>query len=310
MSYKQIHLHLCPHPAPTSLRTVDYACALARHFEAKLSVSSPRVLVKTPSHWLAGPMLASMAHELEASAAHKGAELEAHISERASALGVNVQIDHLVEHWPASPGESTWRGRTSDLCVLGLARDNPDYRLNIEDWLFGVGRPCLFYPDDAQSAFSLDCVVVSWDFSKSAARAIGDALPLLRRAKQVRVATVRGEKDLPFDDVKTPLIDFLATHGVTSVGDDIDLGGHSIGQAILAHASSVGANLIVMGAFGHSRMKEFLLGGATKEVLDRSPLPLFTAGMTYVTRRTRPTISPDPHRSAPRAVRDSSRQRR
>lgn len=275
MSYRQIHLHLCPHPAPTSLRTVDYACAFARHFEAKLSVSSPRVSVKAPSHGLAGPMLAGMARELEANAEAKGAELEARISQRASALGVDLQIDHLVEHWPASHGESTWRGRTSDLCVLGLTRDNPDHRLNIEDWLFGVGRPCLFYPDDAQSEFSLDCVVVSWDFSKSAARAIGDALPLLKRARQVRIATVRGEKDLPFDDVKTPLMDFLTMHGIVSVGDDIELGGHSIGQAILAHASSVGANLVVMGAFGHSRMKEFLLGGATKEVLDRSTLPLF-----------------------------------
>jgi len=275
MPYRQIHLHLCPHPAPTSLRTVDYVCAFAHLFEARLCVSSPRVSVKTPSHWLAGRMLAELAGELEAIAAKKGADLEAHIFQRALALGVEVHIDHLVEHWPASLGESTWRGRTSDLCVLGLTRDNADQRLDIEGWLFGVGRPCLFYPDDAQSEFSLDSVVVGWDFSKSAARAIGDAVPLLKRAKQVRIATVRGEKDLPFEDVKSPLIDFLATHGVTSVGDDIDLGGRSIGQAILAHASNAGANLVVMGAFGHSRMKEFLLGGATKEVLDRSTLPLF-----------------------------------
>jgi len=275
MSYRQIHLHLFPHPASTSLRTADYACALAHHFEAKLSVSSPRVSVKAPSNWLAGPMLAGMARELEATAATKGAELEAHIAHRAETQGVRVQIDRPVEHWPAPLGESTWRGRTSDLCVLGLARDNPDHRMNVEDWLFGVGRPCLFYPDDAETTFSLDCVVVSWDFSKSAARAIGDAIPLLKRAKQVLIATVRGEKDLPFEDVKSPLIDFLATHGVTSVGDDIDLGGRSIGQAILAHASNAGANLVVMGAFGHSRMKEFLLGGATKEVLDHSTLPLF-----------------------------------
>ncbi len=277
MSYRQIHLPLCPHPAPTSLRTIDYACAMAHAFEAKLSVSSPRIAVKTPSHWLAGRMLAGLARELEANAESKGAELEAHMAQRASALGVPVQIDHLVEQWPAGLGESIWRGRTSDLCVLGLARDDPNYRLNIEDWLFGVGRPCLFYPDDAQSDFSLDCVVVSWDFSKSAARAIGDALPLLGRAKQVRIATVRGEKDLPFEDVKTPLIDFLATHGITSIGDDIELEGQTIGRAILAYAGSVRANLVVMGAFGHSRMKEFLLGGATKEVLDTSMLPLFMA---------------------------------
>lgn len=275
MAYKQIHLHLCPHPAPTSLGTIDYACAMAQHFEAKLRVSSPRLSVKAPSNWLAGPMLAGMARQLEENAAIKGGELEAHISERALALGVPFQIDQVVEHWPATRDQSTWRGRTSDLCVLGLARDNAEHRLNIEEWLFGVGRPCVFYPNDAQSDFSLDCVVVSWDFSKSAARAVGDALPLLRRASQVRIATVRGEKDIPVEDVKTPLINFLATHGVTSVGDDVELTGQTIGQAILAHANTVSANLVVMGAFGHSRMKEFLLGGATKEVLDSSTLPLF-----------------------------------
>jgi len=275
VSYKQIHLHLSPHPAPTSLATVDYACAMAHHFEARLRVSSSRVSVKTPSHWIAGPILAGLARDLEATAETKGAELDTRVAAQAAALGVQVQIDHVIEPWPAGRSEVTWRGRTSDLCVLGLARDNAEHRATIEEWLFGVGRPCLFYPDDARSGFALDCVVVCWDLSKSAARVVGDALPLLRRATQVRIATVRGEKDIPSEDAKAPLIEWLAMHGVTSIVDDIALGGQTIGHALLGHAYSVRANLVVMGAFGHSRMKEFLLGGATKEVLDNSTLPLF-----------------------------------
>ena len=193
MSFKQIHLHISPHPTPTSEAAVDYACALAGAFKANLNVSSARVSVKTPSHWLAGPMMAGMAHQLETEAATKSAELNARLAQRAAALGVQTKVSEVVEHWPAGQGQSAWRGRTSDVCVLGLRKESTEQRIYVEEWLFGVGRPCLIFPDDAPDGFSLDCVVVCWDFSKSAARVIGDALPLLQQAKQVRITTVRGE---------------------------------------------------------------------------------------------------------------------
>ena len=274
MSYKKIHLHLAVHPTPTSAGTIDYACALARLFDAKLSVSSSRVKVTAPSHWLAGTMIAGMAHEIEDAATARGSALEAHLSQKASALGISVQLARVVAQWPYGRVDA-WYGRTNDLCILGLPRDNAEQRLEVEEWLFGVGRPCLLYPEDSLQDFSLDSVVIGWDFSKSAARAVGDALPILRRARQVRVAVVRGEKDIPQADVRTPLIEFLATHDVACDIDEYELEGRTIGQAILEHAGGAKASLVVLGAFGHSRLKEFLLGGATKEVLDASRIPLF-----------------------------------
>ncbi len=156
-----------------------------------------------------------------------------------------------------------------------LAREYADQKAAIEEWVFSAGRPCVLFPDDAASDSPLDNIVVNWDYSRSAARAVNDAIPLLRRAKHVRIVTIRGEKDLPTDDAGAPLVAFLAEHGISSVAEEVQAGGKTIGQAILSRAADAKANLIVMGAFGHSRLREFILGGATKELLETSKIPLF-----------------------------------
>lgn len=273
MSVRKIHLHLCPHPAPTSDGAMDYACALAQALGARLDVSSPRISIRKSSHWLAGAMMAGMARELEERAAAAAEAMEEHLRAQVTGRNVQLSISQFSRQWPASPGESVWRGRTSDLCVLPLSPDG-EQRLLVEDWLFHVGRPCLIYPDAVASAFSLDTIVVSWDCSRSAARAVADALPLLKRAKKVCIVTVRGEKDLPFKDVRTPLIDYLAAHAAHSVAEDVDIEGTTIGRAILDYAAGARADLLVMGAYGHSRTREFLLGGATKSVLDAAAIPI------------------------------------
>lgn len=274
MSVQQIHLHLCPHPAPTSNGAMDYACAMAQTLGARLDVSSPRISIRQSSHWLAGAMMAGMARELEERAAAAAEAMEEHLRAQASDRDIQLSISQFSRQWPASPGDNVWRGRTSDLCILPLSPDG-EQRLLVEDWLFHVGRPCLIYPDAAAGAFSLDTVVISWDCSRSAARAVADALPLLKHAKKVCIVTVRGEKDLPFADVRAPLIDYLAAHAVDCAAEDVDLEGRAIGRAILDHAADARADLLVMGAYGHSRTREFLLGGATKSALDAAGIPLF-----------------------------------
>lgn len=275
MTYKRIHLHLSVDPKPTSNAAIDYACSLAHLFEAQLSISSPRLKIKARANWLGGSMVAAMAREIEQSAAEKGTILDAYLAKKASALRVDARVTHQIEQWPPTLGDKTWYGRASDLCVLGLPRGSAEQRAVVEEWIFGVGRPCLVFPDDSAHGFLLDSVVISWDFSRSAARAVGDAIPLLRRAKQVRVATVRGEKDIPTEDAGTPLVDFLAVHGISSVVDEVTVEHKTIGRTILECATDLGANLVVMGAFGHSRSREFFLGGATKELLEKSAIPLF-----------------------------------
>ena len=185
-----------------------------------------------------------------------------------------MKLTRISEHWPMGVLDNSWRTRTSDICVLGLSALGTDARLGIEDWLFGAGRPCLLYPDKSKQLFSIDDVLICWDFSRSAARTVADALPLLHNAKRIRIAIFRGEKDIPIEGAGNHLVKYLASHGITAKAEEIDIGDHTIGQAILAHASTSAVDMILMGAYGHSRMREFFLGGATKEVLDTSTIPL------------------------------------
>lgn len=275
MSYKNIHLHLFVDPVPTSHVAVDNAFNLAARFGARLHVSSPRLKITTRANLFGASMVKGMANKIEQEAAANGAALDSYVAERAGATGVTALVSHPVEKWPRTLGDGTWYARTSDLCVLGLERKNADQQAAIEDWIFSVGRPCLLIPGDAPSDSPFDEVVVSWDYSRSAARAVADAIPILRKAKNVRIVTVRGEKDLPMAEIGAPLVAFFADHGISGAAEEIQAGSKTIGQALLSRAADAKANLIVMGAFGHSRLREFILGGATKELLETSNIPLF-----------------------------------
>jgi nucleotide-binding universal stress UspA family protein len=277
MTYRRTHLLLCPHGTPTSQGTVHYACGLSKVFDASLRVTSPRLVVTPSTHWLAGKMLASLANELEQTAAAKSAELVAYVRKQAAAVGLAVEIEAVPEPWPSSSDTLVIRGRTSDLNIIGLSSQSMEDRLNVEAWLFGTGRPCVLHPNDRALPFSLESVVIAWDLSKSAARAVGDALPMLKRAKSVHLLTVRGEKEIPSADPASPVIGYLAAHDIKAVHREVDIQGRRIGAAIVSYAAEVRADLLVMGAFGHSRLKEFVLGGATKEVLDAAPVPLLLA---------------------------------
>ena len=118
-------------------------------------------------------------------------------------------------------------------------------------------------------------MVVAWDFSRPAARAVADALPILEKAKQVRVVTVTNEKIIDTKRSGEELAKYLSRHGVQVVLDNVDAAGQRIGNVLEAYAASRNADLIVMGAYGHSRVRDFILGGATKSMLSRPPIPIF-----------------------------------
>ena len=112
------------------------------------------------------------------------------------------------------------------------------------------------------------------DFSRAAARLVADALPLLENAKKLRIVTVVNEK--PFD-TKTSNEDLaknLGRHGIQVVLDNVDAAGRSIGEVLEAHVLAHKADVLVMGAYGHSKWREIVLGGATKSLLSNPPVPV------------------------------------
>ncbi len=143
--------------------------------------------------------------------------------------------------------------------------------------IFGSGRPTLVVPETRKraDAFSLDTVVVGWDFSRPASRAVADALPILEKAKRVCVVTVTNEKVIDTKRSGAELAKHLARHGVEVVLDVVDAAGRGIGDVLRSCVVSRNADLLVMGAYGHSRIRDFILGGATKSMIAQPPLPIF-----------------------------------
>ena len=115
--------------------------------------------------------------------------------------------------------------------------------------------------------------MVCWDGSRSAARAVGDAMPFLTRAKAVEVVLVTGEPAKSNEIAGADIAHHLAPHGLKVDLKEIGVRDLDVPNAIMSHAADEGTDLIVMGGYGHSRLREFVLGGATRGVLSATTVP-------------------------------------
>lgn len=169
------------------------------------------------------------------------------------------------------------RARTRDLCIVPLAGPYDGQVEVVESVIFNSGRPALvFRPGEASlSPLRPASVVVAWDGGRWAARAMADALPILRLAGQVRVLTVLNDKPSTAKGACAEAVRHLRTHGVTAVADEVEANGRPIGDVLDTYLAQHQPNLLVMGAYGHTRLREFVLGGATEHVLRKPTAPLF-----------------------------------
>jgi nucleotide-binding universal stress UspA family protein len=166
--------------------------------------------------------------------------------------------------------------RRFDLAVVGQARreHGASEELLIEGALFGSGRPVVVVPYIQKQAMSLEHVMICWDGSRPAARAIADSLPFLMRAKSVDIVVVTGERDKSGEITGANMSRHLARHGVTVEIKRVAADNVDVQSAILAHAADSGADFMVLGGFGHSRLREFILGGVTRSILASMPVPV------------------------------------
>jgi nucleotide-binding universal stress UspA family protein len=166
--------------------------------------------------------------------------------------------------------------RRFDLAVVAQA--DPDRvapeELIVEAALFSSGRPVLVVPYIHKGGPRLERVMVCWDASRNAARAIADAMPLLARAAAIEVVIVASERAKSDDIPGADIGQHLARHGLTVDVKRIVATDTDVANTILSHAADTGADLLVMGGYGHSRLREFILGGATRGVLSSMTLPV------------------------------------
>ena len=168
------------------------------------------------------------------------------------------------------------RGRTADLIVAGQA--DPDWDLSPvldfpERLALESGRPVLVIPYVGRYPLIGRNVVIAWKAGRETTRAVFDALPLLKGAENVHILEVKGRADEKTLGADTSIAASLARHGVkptlrTSVAPDI-----SVGDEILSRLSDLDADLLVMGAYGHSRMRELVFGGVTRHIARHMTVP-------------------------------------
>lgn len=173
-----------------------------------------------------------------------------------------------------SPGLTAAAARLYDLTIVPIGPQSRADRELAEVVVFGSGRPVLLLPPYwSVQVTPFDRPLIAWDASRAAARALKDALPMLRRATGVFLVSVAPEKSEAAQSL--PDIErWLDDHGVRANCARVDAGEQSPSSAISTHAKSVRANLIVMGAFGHSRLRDFILGGVTRTVLAEPEIPV------------------------------------
>jgi nucleotide-binding universal stress UspA family protein len=166
--------------------------------------------------------------------------------------------------------------RRFDLAIVGQAQPETSTLEEIigETTLFESGRPVILVPYIQKEAFKLDNVMVCWDGSRPAARAIGDAMPLLVKAGGVEIVIVTKERGKQDEIEGVDMGQHLARHGVKVEVHRIPGGDIDVADALLSHAADSGTDFIVMGGYGHSRFREFVLGGVTHSIFRSMTVPV------------------------------------
>lgn len=167
-------------------------------------------------------------------------------------------------------------GRLADLSIIGLGDDPVPHWLTViaEDLLTQSSAPVLMIPESA-AALPPAQVLVGWNGSVESSRAIKAAMPFLSKAKSVRVVSVR-EKDETWPSA-VEAATFLKSKGVDAEGEDLERGDQPVDDMLIDEAQRIDADLLVIGAYSRPRWRELLLGGLTRRVLTKPPLPVFLA---------------------------------
>ena len=273
MSYKDILVHVDDTKACES--RLDVAVGLAERFESHLTgiYVDPGIAIPTVADVQISPMLLEGLEE----------EREQRCREAAQRFESRLKRSSVANEWRSLEGELATtlirQARYADLVVMG--QDSPDEGTIVVGGLpdavaLACGRPTLIVPYIGVTRAPGGRVIVAWNGSREAARALNDALPLLVGADVVEVLSINarsGEEsdaDVPGADISL----HLARHGVKAEARQIVANDVDVGEMLLSHAADHGADLIVMGAYGHARWREVVLGGATRQLLRHMTVPV------------------------------------
>lgn len=274
MSYKDILVYVdesksCDH-------RIDAAVRLAQAHEAHLIGLCVAVEARLPAY-IRSQLFANVLAQQEQQATERAQALAERFTRKVS--GANLSVDCRAERCPepALPHLISTHARYVDLVVFG--QPDPDEviigSLDLAtEVALSVGRPVLIVPYIGAQATLGERIMVAWDAGRESTRAVNDALPFLERASAVYVLVVGSGADGHGEQPGADLALHLARHGCKAEAQYTVSGEVSVGDTILSRISDNGVDLLVMGAYGHARLREFILGGVTEHMMKHMTVPV------------------------------------
>ena len=277
MAFKDLLVHL--DISPYCKTRLALAETLARRFDAQLTglyVMPPATL----SPLLADQFPPKLLEEADAQVGQQRDNVEALFKSAAKALGAKAA-------WLEAEGDAVElvarAARHADLAILGQTPPKdaargiaPDFAERV---IMGSGRPALLVPYAGRFKTLGERVLIAWNSSPHSARALGAALPFLAAARHVEVFAIAASKDEDDDmrDSRAAVVRHLSRHKIKADAHHLIATDIGVGDMLLSRAADEAADLIVMGVYGHSRLRELVLGGVSRDLLARMTVPLFMA---------------------------------
>lgn len=271
---RDILLQANTHPERTPEWVFDRIAELGTRLGAKVSLGVCQVHIPPMSNWLANKLLNIddvIAAENNKSSANANSLVESFTARvRAEQRGeiFVISCPGMVTHW-----ELAVRARTHDLTVVPFYGHAETVSV-AEGLVFETGRPVLLLPEVTRPELAFDRIAIAWDGSSVAARALSDAMPLARHASSVAIVQITGEKDLSRAAASAEVVRNLKLHGIDAEAVEVELEGRDAAATLQAYCKRDDRDLLVMGAFGQSRAREFVLGGMTRSILGGPKLPI------------------------------------
>jgi len=272
-----------------SKSALETAFMVGREVAAHVTVlhvrPDPKDAVPLLGEGMSGSMIEEMIEIAETEAANRAAKARAMFNSLCAEKGVAVVDDpapgeSVSASWTEETGRedevTAWRGRVADMVVLSRPTPESDVSatMTLNAALFETGRPALIVPPSGPAPIGRK-VAVSWNGSAQAARAVASAMPIIAGSGGVVIFTAEGDQTSV--NVAPELATYFAWHGVTADVRVISASPRAVGEALLKECADAGVDLLVMGAYTHSRMRQLILGGVTRHVLENATLPLFMA---------------------------------
>jgi nucleotide-binding universal stress UspA family protein len=254
---------------------VRYAVSIGETFEARVAGTAFAFDPVLPTAMMGG-ISADLIETQRAENERTARALAASFDKAANAAGISAETRVLSGTLAGAAETFAQLARRFDISVVAQA--DPD-KLGAEDLiaeaaLFNSGRPVIIVPYIQRGGITLERALVCWDGGRTAARAIGDAMVFLERAKAVEVLIVADDPPKSDEAPGADIGEHLARHNIKVEVRRIQRGDIDVASAILSYVADNGADFIVMGGYGHSRLREFILGGVTRSMLQSMTVPV------------------------------------